>query len=104
MQQAEAAGQVDVEAQLVQLGAIHGRHVDREADDAARQVVDQELGRLVRHGYLRLDRGGAEVRRHDDVGQLQQRMVGRRRLLHENVESGAGQVADSGAPRPERPR
>ena len=31
----------------------------------------------------------------DDVGQLQQRMVGRRRLLHEDVEGGAGEMARS---------
>ena len=76
-----------------QLGRVHGRHVDREADGAARQVVDEQLGRLDGDGGLRLDRRGAEVRRQDDIGHLQKRMVRRRRLLHENVEGGAGQVA-----------
>ncbi len=33
------------------------------------------------------------MRRQDDVGQLEQRMIGRRRLLHEHVEGGSGQVA-----------
>ena len=37
VQQAEPAGHVHVQPQLLQLGAVHGRHVDREADDAAQQ-------------------------------------------------------------------
>ena len=93
VQQAQPAGHVHVEPQLFQLGAVDGRHVDCEADDAARQEVDQQLGRLHGHRRLGLDGGGAEVRRHHDVGQLEQRMVGRRRFLHEDVEGGPGQVA-----------
>ena len=56
------------------------------------------------HRCLRLHGRGAEVRRDDDVGQLQQRMVGRRRLLHEDIEGGAGEVARLRAPRPAPPR
>ncbi len=35
------------------------------------------------------------MRREDDIGQLQQRMIGGRRFLHEHVESGPGQMARS---------
>ena len=93
VQQAEAPSQIDVRAQLLHLAAINRRHVDGGQDDAAREEVDHELGRLGGDGQLGLSGAGAEVRRQDDIRQLEQRMVGRRRLLHEDVKGGAGEVA-----------
>ena len=68
VQEPQPAGQVHVEPHLVQLGPVHGRHVDGEADHAARQEIDEQLRRLPGHRKLGLDCRGAEVRRDDDIG------------------------------------
>ena len=86
-------GHVHVQAQLFQLGAVHRRHVDRELHQSFGQVIDHELSRFSCHGRLGLDGGSAQVRRHDHVRQLQQRMVRRRRLVEKDVEGGAGKMA-----------
>ena len=44
MEQPQPPGHVDVEPQLLQLGAIDGGHVDGEADDALGEIIDQKLG------------------------------------------------------------
>ncbi len=104
MQQAEPPGHVDVEPQFLQLGPIDGGHVDGEADRSLGEIIDEQLGRFQGDRFLRLGGRGAQVRRDDDVGQLQQRMIGRRRLLHEHVERRPGEMAGLAAPRPAPPR
>ncbi len=69
--QAEAPGQVHVEAHFIELGPVDRRRVDREADDAPRQVVDEQLRRLARDRHLGLNRRGTEVRCDDDIGKLE---------------------------------
>src|SRR5207253_424064 len=70
----------------IQLGAVHGRHVDGELYHAAGEEVGQELGRLPGDGVLGFERGRAEVRGEDDVRGREQRVVGRRRLRVEHVD------------------
>ena len=53
---------------------------------------DDLLGGLHAGAVLRLGRRGAEVRRDDDVGVAEQRVVGDR-LAREDVERGAGDLA-----------
>ena len=92
VQQAEAAGHVDVETQLFQFGAVDRGHVDSELDDAARQEIDQKLGCFAGHAGLGFHGGGAEMRRHHNVGQLQEWMIAGRRLFHEDVQRRAGDM------------
>ena len=61
-------------------------------DDAAGEGGDDLLGGLHAGAVLGLGGGGAEVRRDDDVGVAEQRVVGDR-LLREDVERGAGDLA-----------
>ncbi len=51
------------------------------------------MGDIDRDLDLRLVGGGAQMRRGDYVAELEQRMVGRRRLFDENIERGAGDLA-----------
>src|SRR3954452_1079199 len=48
---------------------------------------------LLTHPIHRFPRNTGDVRRHDDVRKLKQRMTGRRRLLLENVEARTGEFA-----------
>ena len=61
-------------------------------DHAAGERGDDLLGGLHAGAVLRLGGAGAEVRRDDDVGIAEQRVVGDR-LLREDVERGAGDLA-----------
>ena len=80
LQEPKPAGEIDVQFYLVKLGPIDGGHVDGELDGPLGQVIDQELGGFERDRSLRLSVVDApEVRRYHDVGQLEQRMIGRRR-------------------------
>ena len=63
-----------------------GAVMNGELHGAFRQVVDEQLGCFERDRFLRLRRRCPQVRRHDHVRQLQERMIGRRRLLYENIE------------------
>ena len=56
------------------------------------QIVRHLLGDLQRDVLLRLGGGGAEMRRADDIGMAEQRIL-RRRLLGEHVEGRAGDLA-----------
>jgi hypothetical protein len=56
------------------------------------QVVRHLLGHLQGHVFLRLGGGGPEMRGHDDVGQVEQRVF-RRRFLLEHVEGRARDMA-----------
>ena len=84
------------------LGGDRGE-VDRVGDRAAQQIIRHLLGDLQRDVLLRLGGRGAEMRRADDVGQAEQRILGRR-LLDEHVEGGAGDMAAIRAPRAAPPR
>jgi hypothetical protein len=64
------------------------RHVHRERDAAGGQEVDHEPRRLDGDRDLCLGRGRAEVRRGDDPGELEQRVVARR-LFFKHVQRGA---------------
>ncbi len=66
------------------------RKVHRRNVGSSGERLEKRLDRLGRDPLLGLDRGGAEVRRRDDVGQLQQRVVRVGRLGVEDVEGGAG--------------
>src|SRR5258708_24911966 len=48
---------------------------------------------LLAHPIHRFPRNAGDVRRHDDVRKLKQRMTGRRRLLLENIKAGTGELA-----------
>ena len=68
------------------------RDVHRGGDDAAGERGDDLLGGLHAGAVLRLGGRGAEVRRDDDVGVAEQRVVGDR-LLGEHVERRAADLA-----------
>ena len=72
--------------------ALTGGDVDRRGDDAAGERGDDLLGGLDAGAVLRLGGRGAQVRRDDDVGVAEQRVVGDR-LAREDVERGAGDLA-----------
>src|ERR1700694_4083236 len=61
------------------------RFAVERAQDIARGLLAHPVDRFPRHA--------CDMRRHDDVGKLKQRMAGRRRLLLENIEPGAGKLA-----------
>ena len=67
---------------------VHRGHVGRAA-----QRLRNRLGRLEGDALLRLHRGSAEVRRRDDVRQLEQRLVRIGRLGIEHVERRARESA-----------
>ena len=52
-------------------------HVDRVGHGASQQEVRHLLGHLDGHVLLRLRRRGAQMRRHDDVRQVEERRTGR---------------------------
>src|SRR5579863_938153 len=62
---------------------------DRFAVERAQNVARG----LLAHAVDGLARHARHVRRHDDIGEFEQRMTARRRLLLENVEAGAGKLA-----------
>ncbi len=66
--------------------------VDGVGDDAAVERGLDLLGGVGAGAVLRLGRRGAEVRRHDHVVAAEERVLGRR-LLGEDVERGAGDLA-----------
>ena len=85
-------------------GLIAARAVDlvveRLAGERAADVVDHAVGRDRRHRVAR------DVRRDQDLGVLPERAVRRQRLVLEDVERGAGEMAGSralpaGPPRPD---
>ena len=68
------------------------RDVHGVADEATGERGIDLLGGLHAGAVLGLSRGGTEVRRDDDVVQLEQRRLGHR-LAREHVERGAGDLA-----------
>ena len=78
VQQTEPPGEIDVRPHLVEFGPVDRGHVDGVGDLPLQEEVGDELRRLDRDVLLRLDRRCAEVRRQDDVGSFEQRVVGRR--------------------------
>ena len=89
---AEPLRERDVRAEDLHVLRADGGDVDRGRDDAAGQGEHDLLGRLDARAVLRLGRRGAEVRRDDDVGVAEQRVIGDR-LLGEDVERRAGDLA-----------
>jgi hypothetical protein len=59
----------------------------------ALEARDQIVERAVEHRLPGLDRRGADVEKHYDVGHGEQRLVGRGRLPLEHVERRAGQTS-----------
>ena len=91
-EQPELLGELDPGPQARRLLGGDVGEVDGIGDGALEQVVGHLLGDLQGDVLLRLARGGAQVRRADDVGQAEQRAV-LGRLDLEHVEGGAGHVA-----------
>ena len=91
-ERAELLGEVEVGRQPRRILGRDVGHVERVRDRAGQQVVRHLLGDLQRHVLLRLDGRGAEMRRADEVGRAEQH-VGLGRLLDEDVEARAGDVA-----------
>src|ERR1700704_792114 len=61
------------------------RFAIERAEDIARGLLAHPVDRLARHS--------CHMRRHDDIGKLEQRMARRWRLLLEDIETGAGELA-----------
>src|SRR5258708_19978160 len=62
-------------------------------DRLAIQRAQQVAGSLLAHAVQRLAGDACDMRRDDDIGQLEQRVTEGRRFLLEHIESGAGQLA-----------
>ena len=77
---------------LVGLG-VHGRQVHRVHDDTPQQRVGDLVGDGERDGRLGLVGRRAQMGRHDHLLELEERVIGRRRLLLEDIERGAGDAA-----------
>ena len=60
---------------------------------AIEQVVADLPGDFDADVFLRFRGRGAEVRSEDEIGQAEERVVGRRRLGFEDIEGGAGDSA-----------
>ena len=93
----EPARERQERAEHVHVLRAHGRDVDGGRHDAAGERSHDLLGRLHAGAVLRLGRRGREVRRDDDVGVAEQRVVGDR-LVREDVERDARDLARSRAP------
>ena len=90
-ERAELLGQRDEGFQLRRFFGGDRREVDRVGNGAGQEIVRHLLGDLQRDILLRFRGRCAEMRRADDVGMAEQDVLGRR-LLDEDVESGAGDV------------
>ena len=99
---AELGGERDERAEHLQVGGVDDRDVDRVRDEAALERGDDLLGDDHAGAVLRLVGGGGEVRRDDDLVELEQRAGVR--LGGEDVERGAGELAASGSRRRAPPR
>ncbi len=84
--------EVDVGADLLHDFLRDRRDVDGGRDHAALEAEHDVLGDLLAGAVLRFGRGRAEVRREDDVVELDERRVGARLDL-EDVDAGAGDLA-----------
>ena len=89
---AQLLGQRDEWLELGRLLGTDRGEIDGVADCPAQEIVRHLLGDLKRDIFLRFTGRGAEMRRADDIGQIEQRIFSRR-LGHENVERGAADVA-----------
>ena len=88
----EPLRQRDERAEHLHVLRADRRDVDRGRDDAAGERGDDLLGGLHAGAVLRLGGRGAEVRRDDDVGVAEQRVLGDR-LRAEDVQRRAGDLA-----------
>ena len=73
------------------LGADRGK-VDGVGNGAAQEVIRHLLGDLQRDILLRFHRGGAEMRRANDIGQREERAL-RGRFFAKHIERRAGDLA-----------
>ena len=88
---AEQRRERDERTEHLEVGLVDDRDVDGVRDDAPVERGDDLLGDDHTGAVLRLVRRGREVRRHDDLVELEQRsLVG---LGGEHVERGAGELA-----------
>ena len=89
---AELVGQRDEGVERVAVLVGHHGRVDGVLDERAAEGAGHLLGDDRAGAVLGLGGGGAEVRRDDDVRQLEEGRLGERLLL-EDVDGGAGEVA-----------
>ena len=78
VQRGQALGQVGERPQVGELLGRQRRRVDRVARQVAREHRGHLFGDVERDRDLRLERRGRDVRRGDEVGQREQRVVARR--------------------------
>ena len=69
MEHSQPPGEIEVVANIVELGAIHGRHIHRKTNLPAREKVDQELGRFDGDRDLGLLGRGSQMGRDDDLAE-----------------------------------
>ena len=70
-----------------------GLEIDETRRHLAREQVDPLLRRCPRHLVHRFVRDTCDVRGCDDVVERQQRVIGRRRLLQEDIDAGSRDLA-----------
>ena len=105
LQAAEALAEVRYGPQHLELLGAQRRHVHGVASDVVtpgNATICSAIATETRD--LRLRGRGAEMRRADHLVELEQRMIGRRRLLLEDVERGAGKASARAARRRARLR
>ena len=93
VEHSQPPGQVEVEAHVLELGAIEGRHVDGEPNLTAGQEVAEQPAGLDGNRDLGLLGGGTQVRRDHNLGMADQGVIRRRRLGVEDVDRRAGDLA-----------
>ncbi len=90
---AESLRQVQNRHQMITISGQRGRHVDCRAVVAVDQRGSHGFRDLDRHFSLSVVRRGAQVRCHDQVRGIPERVVGGQRLPVEDVDGGACQPA-----------
>src|SRR6266576_5779910 len=90
MQAAELFTEGEIGTKDRQKLRANGRHIHRIADHALSEKIDRLLGYGNRHVELRLVGRRAQMRCRDHLIQLEQWMIGWRRLVNVNIERCAG--------------
>ena len=93
MDHAQPPGQVKVEPDVLEFGAVERRHVDGEPDLAPHQVIRDQPRSLDGNRHLSFLGRCAQMRSDKDLGMLDQREVDGRRLGIEGVNGCAAKLA-----------